>query len=45
MRSYEHGLCLMRDVRGHIAEVQIDLVYPDLLAELATTPGVEAVAA
>jgi len=25
--------------------VQIDLVYPDLLAELATTPGVEAVAA
>ncbi len=45
VRSYEHGLCLMRDVRGHIAEVQIDLVYPDLLAELATTPGVEAVAA
>ena len=38
VRSYEKGMCLMRDVRGHIAEVQIDLVYPDLLAAFATSP-------
>lgn len=38
VRGYERGLCLMRDVRGHIAEVQIDLVYPDLLEALDTSP-------
>lgn len=38
VRGYERGLCLMRDVRGHIAEVQIDLVYPELLAALDTSP-------
>ena len=38
VRGYERGLCLMRDVRGHIAEVQIDLVYPELLERLDTSP-------
>jgi DNA helicase HerA-like ATPase len=38
VRSYRRGRCLVRDLDDRIAEVQIDLVYPDLLAALDTTP-------
>ena len=38
LRSFRRGRCLMRDYRGRIAPVQIDLVDPDLLARLDTTP-------
>jgi hypothetical protein len=33
------GLCLMRDLDGRIALVQIDLVFPALIAALDNTPG------
>ena len=29
----------MRDLDGRVDEVQVDLVYPHLLAALQTTPG------
>jgi hypothetical protein len=32
------GFCVMRDLRGRVAEVQID-ADPQLLAELSTTPS------
>ena len=39
VRSFRRGRCLMRDLDGRIGEVQIDPVYPHLLAALDTTPG------
>lgn len=39
VQRYRRGMCLMRDVEGRIAEVQIELVYPHLLEVLDTTPG------
>lgn len=38
VREFRAGRCLMRDLHGRIGEVQIDLVYPALLAALQTTP-------
>lgn len=37
--EYRRGLCLMRDLDGRIGELQVDLVFPELLAALETTPG------
>ena len=39
LRSFRRGRCLMRDYRGRIAPIQVDLLDPDLLARLDTTPG------
>lgn len=36
--EYRQGLCLMRDLDGRIGEVQIDLVFGELLAALDNTP-------
>ena len=33
------GLCLMRDLDGRVGVVQVDLVFPELLATLDSTPG------
>lgn len=38
VRSYRRGRCLMRDLDDRIAELQIDLVYPELLEALDTSP-------
>lgn len=38
VQSLREGRCLMRDLDGRVGEVQVDLVYPDLLAALATSP-------
>jgi hypothetical protein len=38
LTEYRQGLCLMRDLDGRVGEVQIDLVFPSLLAALETTP-------
>jgi hypothetical protein len=38
VRAYRRGRCLMRDLDDRIAEVQIDLVDPELLDALDTTP-------
>jgi hypothetical protein len=39
LRGYRKGRCLMRDLEGRIGELQIDLVFPELLDALNTTPG------
>jgi hypothetical protein len=39
LRELRAGRCLMRDLAGRVGEVQIDLVYPELLHALNTTPG------
>ncbi len=39
VREFRAGRCLMRDLHGRVGEIQIDLVYPHLLAALQTTPG------
>jgi len=39
LTEYRRGRCLMRDLDGRVGEVQIDLVFPELLAALETTPG------
>ena len=39
LREMRKGRCLMRDLDGRVGEVQVDLVYPQLLAALQTTPG------
>ena len=39
VRELRAGRCLMRDLNGRIGEVQVDLVYPNLLAAFGTTPG------
>ena len=38
VRSYRQGLCLMRDLDGRVGELQVDLVFDDLLSALDTTP-------
>lgn len=38
LTRFRAGRCLMRDYRGRVGRVQIDLVDPDLLAALDTTP-------
>lgn len=38
LTEYRQGLCLMRDLDGRVGEVQIDLVFPELLAVLDNTP-------
>jgi hypothetical protein len=38
LTEYRQGLCLMRDLLGRVGEVQIDLVFPELLAALDNTP-------
>jgi hypothetical protein len=38
LTEYRRGLCLMRDLDGRVGEVQIDLVFPELLETLETTP-------
>jgi hypothetical protein len=38
LTEYRQGLCLMRDLDGRIGEVQVDLVFPELLAALDNTP-------
>ncbi len=39
LRELRKGRCLMRDLDGRVGELQVDLVYPHLLAALQTTPG------
>ena len=41
LASYRQGFCLMRDLDGRVGELQVDLVFPELLAALETTPGEE----
>ena len=38
VRAYRRGRCLMRDLQDRIAEVQIDVVDPELLDALDTSP-------
>jgi hypothetical protein len=38
LTEYRRGLCLMRDLDGRVGEVQIDLVFPELLAVLDSSP-------
>jgi hypothetical protein len=45
VRSYRRGRCLFRDIDDRIAELQVDVVDPHLLAVLDTTPGRKAVEA
>jgi hypothetical protein len=36
--EYRQGLCLARDLDGRVGEMQVDLVFPELLAALDNTP-------
>lgn len=38
LTEYRQGLCLVRDLDGRVGEVQIDPVFPELLAALDSTP-------
>ncbi len=38
LREYRRGRCLMRDLDGRVGELQFDLVFPELLEALDTTP-------
>lgn len=38
LTEYRQGLCLMRDLDGRVGEVQIDLVFAELLEALETSP-------
>jgi len=38
LTEYRRGLCLVRDLDGRVGEVQIDLVFEELLAALDNTP-------
>lgn len=38
LREFRRGRCLMRDLDGHVGEVQVDLADPALLAAFDTTP-------
>ena len=38
MTEYRRGLCLMRDLDGRVGELQFDLVFPELLEALDSTP-------
>ena len=39
LTEYRRGRCLMRDLDGRVGQVQVDLVFDELLAALDTTPG------
>jgi hypothetical protein len=39
--EYRQGLCLMRDLDGRVGEVPVDLVFPELLEALDSTPREE----
>jgi len=41
LAGYRQGICLMRDLDGRVGELQVDLVFPELLEALETTPGEE----
>lgn len=43
--SFRQGRCMMRDYDGRVSPVQIDLLDPEVLAALDTTPGVSPVLA
>jgi DNA helicase HerA-like ATPase len=38
LTEYRRGMCLMRDLDGRVGELQVDLVFPELLAALDNTP-------
>lgn len=38
LTGFRRGRCLFRDYRGRVAPIQVDLVDPELLAALDTTP-------
>jgi len=38
LTEYRQGMCLMRDLDGRVGELQVDLVFPELLAALDNTP-------
>lgn len=38
LTEYRQGLCLMRDLDGRVGEVQFDLVFPELVGALDSTP-------
>lgn len=42
LKEYRQGRCLMRDLDGRVGELQFDLVFPELLESLDTTPKREA---
>lgn len=44
IRSNRRGRCLMRDTDGAVGELQIDVVFDDLLAALDTSPAARAAA-
>jgi hypothetical protein len=37
--EFQAGRCLMRDHRGRVEAIQVDVVVPELLAALSTTPA------
>jgi AAA-like domain len=39
LREFRKGRCLMRDLDGRVGEMQVDLVFDELLAALDSTPG------
>lgn len=39
LRGYRKGRCLMRDLDGRVGELQVDLVFSELLEALNTTPA------
>ena len=41
LTEYRQGMCLMRDLDGRVGELQVDLVFPELLAALDNTPTEE----
>jgi hypothetical protein len=38
LTEYRQGLCLVRDLDGRVGEMQVDLVFGDLLVALDSTP-------
>ena len=36
--SYDRGRCLMRDHRGHVEAIQVEVLAPRLLRGFSTTP-------
>lgn len=41
LTEYRQGLCLVRDLDGRVGEMQVDPVFPELLAALDSTPKAE----
>jgi hypothetical protein len=37
-QNWHPGRCIMRDLRGRVAEIQVDLPTDELLRQLNTTP-------